>query len=190
MSSNLAAWIRAMKIDRMYITRKNAIHAPFVLSTRSKTAEEEALLDSGATHNFIDKRMAKRLGLGTKRLSKPRTVRNVDGTDNQGGTLTRYTDLEVSFEKTTEVQRFYITDLGEDWAIFGFPWLQTYRPKIDWANARLIGGLTRVKTMTQEPPEWARISRIVLNARRIAKNSKLKEGEEIHLIIGKTNVAQ
>ena len=46
----------------MYILKKNAIHVPFSLTTRSKTADnEEALLDSGATHNFIDKQMAKRL---------------------------------------------------------------------------------------------------------------------------------
>ena len=49
------AWVRAININCMYITRKNAIHVPFFLQTRAKMAEEKALLDSGATHNFIDK---------------------------------------------------------------------------------------------------------------------------------------
>ena len=49
------AWARALSTKRMYVTRKNAIHVPFLLHTSSKTAEEKALLDSGATHNFINK---------------------------------------------------------------------------------------------------------------------------------------
>jgi predicted aspartyl protease len=98
----------------MYITRKNAIHVPFSLTTSVRMAEEEALLDSGATHNFMDRCMAKRLGLGTQLLPTPRKVRNADGTNNQAGTLTRYTDLQISFKGITEIQRFYITDLGSD----------------------------------------------------------------------------
>jgi predicted aspartyl protease len=98
----------------MYVTRRSAIHVPFTLHTNAKTAEERALLDSGATHNFIDKRMAKRLGIGTKPLAKPRSIINVDGTGNREGTLTRYADLLVSHQNTNEVQRFFITNLGED----------------------------------------------------------------------------
>jgi predicted aspartyl protease len=74
----------------MYIDRKDSINVPFSVITNKKTAEqEEALLDSGATHNFMDKRMAKRLGIGTKDLGASRAIRNVDGTPNVGGELTR-----------------------------------------------------------------------------------------------------
>jgi hypothetical protein len=170
----------------MYISKKNAIHIPFSLTTRSKTADtEEALLDSGATHNFIDKRMAKRLKLGSKILENPRTIRNTDGTINLSGSLTGFTDLEVYFEGATEVQRFYITNLGEDRAIFGFPWLQTFQPKVDWRNAQ-INGKAELYTTDQEPPMWMQISRMVMDTRK----TELEEGDEIHMTIGKTNVAQ
>ena len=66
----------------MYITRKSAIHVPFTLHTNAKMAEECALLDSGTTHNFIDKQMAKRIGIGIKLLARPRSIINVDGTGN------------------------------------------------------------------------------------------------------------
>ena len=188
--SNPTAWVRAMNINRIYITRKNVIHVPFFLQTRAKMAEEKALLGSGATHNFIDKQMVKRLGLGAKELKIPRTVINVDGTANQGGTLTRYTDLKVSLENITEVQRFYITDLGGDRAIFGYPWLETYNPSIDWKNACIEGGPTIVKTTNKSPPEWAQISRIRMIGRRIAKKMHLGDKDEVHLHIGRTNVAQ
>ena len=102
-------------------------------------ADEKALLDSGATHNFLDKRMVDRLKIGTRTLKTPRTVRNVDGTDNKEGTLTRYTNLKVTFEGQTHIQQFYITNLGEDRAIFGFPWMQTFEPEINRKKGKIAG---------------------------------------------------
>ena len=101
--SNPAPWERAINSDSACITRQNAINVPFSLHTHTKMAKEEALLDSGAMHNFIDKRMAKRLGIGTKKLENPRKIRNVDGTDNQAGELTKYTDLKTIVDKDIEV---------------------------------------------------------------------------------------
>ena len=146
---------------------------------------EEALLDSGATHNFIDKQMAKRLGVGSHLLESPRTIKNADGTVNASGPLNRFTDLEVYYSGISEVQRFYITNLGEDRAIFGFPWLQTFQPTIDWQNAH-IEGKAELYTMNLEPPPWMKISRITMETKR----ADFEEGDEIHVTIGRTNVAQ
>ena len=184
------AWVRAMNINCMYITRKNAIHVPFFLQTCAKTAKEKALLNSGATHNFIDKRMIKWLGLGAKELKVLKIVINVNRTANQGGTLTRYTNLKVSFQHTTEVQWFYITNLGGDRTIFGYSWLETYNPSIDWKNARIRRGPTIVRTTNEDPPEWAQMSQIKMISRRIVKKTHLGNEDEVHLHIGKMNVAQ
>ena len=66
----------------MYISRRNAIEIPFSLSHYQGMAEETALLDSGATENFIDHTTVVCLRLGMKKLEKPRQVFNVDGTYN------------------------------------------------------------------------------------------------------------
>ena len=183
------AWARAISTDCMYITRRSAIHVPFTLHTNAKMAEECALLDSGATHNFIDKRMVKRLGIGTKPLLTPRSIINVDRTGNREGMLTKYADLLVSHQNVDEVQRFFITNLGEDRAIFGFPWLQTFSPSIDWRRAK-ITGKTVVKTTNKPPPHWAQVLQIVFVARCIAKKEGLQQGEEVHIRINRTNVTQ
>jgi len=65
------------------------------LHTSNKRAETTALLDSGATENFINKRYARWLRLPFKRLAKPRAVYNVDGSKNSQGDIKFYTDLEV-----------------------------------------------------------------------------------------------
>ena len=49
-----------------------------------RTTKLEALLDCGATHNFIDPRTIKTLAMGTNLLKRPLLVHNVDGTINQG----------------------------------------------------------------------------------------------------------
>jgi hypothetical protein len=109
---------------------------------------------------------------------------------NQEGALIKYTDLEVAFNDNKEILWFYVMDLGEDRAIFGFLWLLKFKPTIDWEEGSIKGGTVRIKTTNEELPKWVRISQAILTARRIAQKAKIEEGEEIHWAIGKTNVAQ
>jgi predicted aspartyl protease len=87
----------------MYNSKQNTIHVPFVFKSSAKMAEEKALLDSRATHNFMNKKMAKRLGIGTRKLKTPQLIKNVDGTENQEGTLTHYTNLELTSNNQTDI---------------------------------------------------------------------------------------
>ena len=91
----------------MYIqkTRHNgekSVVINFDLHTFAGKAEEDALVDSGATDNFIDPRTVTRLKLGKKRMEQPRSVRNVDGSFNTAGNVTHYTNLLVSRGETKE----------------------------------------------------------------------------------------
>ncbi len=148
-------------IDKVYFSNENAIHIPFECYTNNRMAEGVALIDSRATHNFMDRRMVKRLNIGTKELAIPRSIRNVDGTNNKDGTLTKYTDLQVTVNRQIQVQRFYITDLAEDRALFGFPWLQEFNPRINWKKGEIDKAEVTIRTTNLEPPEWAQISRIL-----------------------------
>ena len=44
---------------------------------------DKALLDSGATENFLDEQVWKSLKIGHFQLKKPLTVNNVNGTKNR-----------------------------------------------------------------------------------------------------------
>ena len=44
----------------------------------------KALLDSGATGMFMDKKIAARHGFRLQKLERPVTIRNVDGMNNSG----------------------------------------------------------------------------------------------------------
>jgi hypothetical protein len=62
---------------------------------KSKRAEAVALLDLGATENFMNLQYAKYLQLPIRRLKEPRRLYNVDGTPNHSGELQYFTDLQV-----------------------------------------------------------------------------------------------
>ena len=67
----------------------------FYVHSIAKRAKAVALLDSGAMENFINLSYAKWLKLLIKQLPVPRTLLNVDGTENKSGKLQFYTDLDI-----------------------------------------------------------------------------------------------
>ena len=105
------------------------------VNTSNKRAETPALLDSGATENFITTHYANWLRLPIKQLPRARKVCNVDGTANKQGDITHFTDLEVQTGAKKVKMRFFLTDLGEQKIILGYPWFAAMQPKVDWAHA-------------------------------------------------------
>jgi hypothetical protein len=65
------------------------------LHSRSKRADAMALLDSGATKNFMNLEYTKYLHMPSQRLKEPRKLFNFDGTPNKSGELQFFTDLQV-----------------------------------------------------------------------------------------------
>jgi hypothetical protein len=109
------------------MTIKAYIHAA------SKRAEIATLLNLGATENFISKDLAYQLWLPITRLHQPRPLFNIDGTKNCKGNITRYTDLEIQTGHKHRRMRFFLTDLGSQQMILGYPWFSAMQPQINWA---------------------------------------------------------
>ena len=98
----------------------------------TKRAKAIALLDSGATENFMSLGYAQWLQLPIKWLAKSWPLFNVNGTENKSGQLHFYTDLQVWTGSQTMNLRFFLSDLGEHKAILGYPWFAAFQPCIDW----------------------------------------------------------
>ena len=104
----------------------------FYVHSIAKRAEAIALVDSGATENFMNLSYARWLKLPIQNLQQPCKVFNVDGTANKSGELKYFTDLEVQTGQNRSKLCFFLTDLGENKAILGYFWLVAVQPKIDW----------------------------------------------------------
>jgi hypothetical protein len=104
------------------------------LHSRSKRAKTVALLDSGATENFINIHYARRMGLPIQRLAQERRLFNVDGMPNRAGTLKYFTDITTRTGTKRTRLRYFLTDLGDNQVILGYPWFVSAQPRIDWAK--------------------------------------------------------
>ena len=131
------AFAQACFTDSVYIARNHAIKVPVLLHTKSEKAEEKALLDCGATENFIHPRLVKRLQLKACPLKKARTVRNVDGTTNRLGKITTTVKLFIDQGKFANFHNFLVADIGEDDLILGYPFFEDVDPLVDWRTGTL-----------------------------------------------------
>src|SRR6267154_2823844 len=104
------------------------------MHSKSKRADTVALLDSGATENFMSLQYAKHLHLPIKVLAEPQRLFNVDGTRNKAGDLKYYMDLHTRTGITQQTLRYFLSDLGENKDILGYPWFTATQPKINWAR--------------------------------------------------------
>jgi hypothetical protein len=123
----------------VYIARNKSILVPISLETEGGKANQQALLDSGATENFLHPELIKQTGLKTRTLTRPKKMRNVDGTLNGGKTIDQYVQMNIRHNGRTSLQTFFVAELGEDRAILGYPFLEAFEPKVDWKNATLPG---------------------------------------------------
>ena len=104
----------------------------FYTQSIAKRAKATALLDSGATKNFMNLGYAQWLCLPIKWLSQPQPLYNVDGSENKSRQLIFYTDLQVWTRQQMTNLRFFLSDLGEHKAILGYPWFAAFQPHVDW----------------------------------------------------------
>jgi len=81
----------------------------------------KALLDSGATGMFMDKRAAAKHGFMLQKLERPIKVRNVDGTNNSGRAIIHQVEVNVYYKGHVERMRMDVCDLGKIEVILGMP---------------------------------------------------------------------
>jgi len=99
-----------------------------------KRMDVKALLDSGATGLFIDKKFVKEHGLRTHKLDIPIKVFNADGTQNLSGQITHEVNIVMRYKGHSEITVFKVCDLGKTSLIIGYTWLKRHNPSIDWTT--------------------------------------------------------
>jgi len=81
----------------------------------------KALLDSGATEIFMDKKIAAKHGLRLQKLERPVAVRNVDGTNNSREAITHQVEVNVYYKSHVERMRIDVCNLEKTDMILGMP---------------------------------------------------------------------
>ena len=107
------------------------------LQKDNKTVDLEALLDSGAGGLFIDETFAKHNDFTLHELPEPLNAYNMDGTLNKKGTITSYIEADLKIGERIKQTRLYVTGLGKQKVILGFPWLQDENPTVDLKSGEI-----------------------------------------------------
>jgi hypothetical protein len=128
------AWVRALRCNFVYVMRFCSMRIPVSIRASYNMADIKALVDSGATNNFIHPNFVKRMGLGQQELDKPKNIYNIDDTTNRSGQITHYLSLAITTAGKTQEMRFLITDIGHEDVLLGYPWLSTYEPRFSWRH--------------------------------------------------------
>lgn len=114
----------------------NSIRIPVHLRT-TDTLEEvntNALVDCGATGDFIDEGFVERSKIPTRKLSQPIPVYNVDGSPNEAGSITKVADMIMTYKGHSERILLAVTQLGKQDTILGMTWLKKHNPEIDFTT--------------------------------------------------------
>ena len=115
--------------------KSNALSIPIIVNCeKNKTIETLALINSGAGGKLIDQNYAKESSFSLENLEEPLMARNVDGTENKRGKITKYVNLSVTIHGRTKNIKMLVTGLGKQKIILGFPWLNDENPDINWKN--------------------------------------------------------
>jgi hypothetical protein len=112
---------------------QNSISVPINIGSSKQTVK--TLIDSSAGGLFIDQNYAKNFDINY--LDEPVKAYNVDGTENKRGTINAYVNLKFTLGERKFKERFYVTGLGKQKIILGFPWLHKYNPIINWKKGEI-----------------------------------------------------
>ena len=97
----------------------------------------KALLDSGTTGLFVDKKFVEEHSFKLEKLDQPIEVKNVDGTSNSGGNITHELECNVFYKGHSERLRMDICNLKRTKIILGMPWLAAHNLEINWETRKV-----------------------------------------------------
>ena len=96
-----------------------------------KRVTVKALLDSGVTGIFINKKITAKHRFKLQKLNRPVIVRNMDRMNNSRGAIIHQVEVNVYYKGHVERMEMDICNLGRTDIILGILWLQVHNPEIN-----------------------------------------------------------
>uniref|UniRef100_A0A803JPC4 ribonuclease H n=1 Tax=Xenopus tropicalis TaxID=8364 RepID=A0A803JPC4_XENTR len=110
-----------------------------ILQWEDKSAELQAIIDSGASGCFIDAQVVKSFHIPLRLKKVPMFIRMADGSAINSGPVTQETlPLRLSLNKKhIETLCFDVVASPLFPVILGLPWLRAHNPSIDWSSGKM-----------------------------------------------------
>ena len=107
------------------------------LHGKKETVTINAMIDSGATEDFIDQEVCNKHGIKMIRAKNPREIYLADGKPSTMGPVTHMTKVPMDISSHRELATFQVANLQNHEVILGMPWLRKHNPTIDWNDKKI-----------------------------------------------------
>ena len=102
-----------------------------------KRITTNAIVDSGATEDFIDQQFCVQHQFPVRRLNQPRDIFVIDGKSSSVGPITHEAIIAMDIGNHREQIRFQVANLKKHEAILEMPWLKRHNPTINWDKEQI-----------------------------------------------------
>jgi len=135
-----------------------------------------AMMDSGATEDFIDREVCNKHGIKMIKAKNPREIYVADGKPSAMGPATHMTKVPMDISSHIELATFQVANLQNHEVILGMPWLREHNPTIDWNNKRITFNSERCTTwcLKSSPVAYAVPEENALEENLITRFSKIQ----------------
>jgi len=96
-----------------------------------------AMIDSGATEDFIDKEFCSKYNIRTTQAKTIREVYLAEGRPSAMGPITHTAKVPMDIGSHRELAIFQVAKLPNHEVILGMPWSKQHSPRIDWGQGKI-----------------------------------------------------
>jgi len=135
-----------------------------------------AMIDSGATEDFIDRQVCNKHGIKMIKAKNPREIYLADGKPSAMGPVTHMTKVPMDISSHGELATFQVANLQNHKVILRMPWLREHNPTIDWNDKRITFNSERYTTwcLKSSPVAYAIPEEKALEENLITRFSKIQ----------------
>ena len=105
-----------------------------------------AMIDSGATEDFINQEVCNKHGIKMIKAKNQREIYLADGKPSAMGPVTHMTKVPMDISSHRELATFQVANLQNHEVILGKPWLRKHNPTIDWNDKKITFNNERCTT--------------------------------------------
>lgn len=157
--SRALEWLEELRQPWQYVRRQSTHGKDLVKEVHIKTLEgirsftTKALIDSGCTGSAMNCSFVAEHKILTHDMAAPIPVYNVDGTMNQAGAITAYTEVCIIIRDYAEHIDLAVTDLGNKQIFLEHDWLARHNPCINWKTRNMMFARCQCRKVLFELPD-------------------------------------
>ena len=135
-----------------------------------------AMIDSVATEDFIDREVCHKHGIEMIKAKNPRAIYFADGKPSAMGPVTQMTKVPMDISSHRDLATFQVANLKNHEVILGMAWFREHNPTIDWNDKRITfnSELCMTCCLKSSPVSYAVPDGKALEVNLITRFSKLQ----------------